>query len=62
MAGRVGDQWAELSHRGKTSGPSISFFHPDCEEIRMHKPHPGNELKPYQKREIITKLRESGLI
>lgn len=30
--------------------------------INMHKPHPGNELKSYAKRQVIEHLKMGGLI
>lgn len=30
--------------------------------INLHKPHPGNELKAYVKRQIIEHLKAGGLI
>lgn len=30
--------------------------------IVLHKPHPGNELKPYVKRQVIERLKAGGLI
>ncbi|MBT2341648.1 MULTISPECIES: type II toxin-antitoxin system HicA family toxin [Pseudomonas] len=30
--------------------------------INLHKPHPGNELKAYIRRQIIEQLRAGGLI
>lgn len=30
--------------------------------VNLHKPHPGNELKQYARRQIIEKLENGGLI
>lgn len=30
--------------------------------INLHKPHPGNELKAYLKRQIVEQLKSGGLI
>lgn len=30
--------------------------------VVLHKPHPGNELKPYVKRHVIDSLKAGGLI
>lgn len=30
--------------------------------LSLHKPHPGNELKRYVRRQLIEKLRSGGLI
>jgi len=48
---------------GKTSGSSVAFYHPELKHIiRLHKPHPGNELKTYQKKYIKSTLEEIKLI
>lgn len=53
----------EESTRGKTSGSRATFIHSDTKHvIRLHKPHPGNELKIYQKEQVIDELRKSGVI
>ncbi len=39
---------------GKTSGSRVAFIHKASGLIlRLHKPHPGNELKRYQVEEAI---------
>ena len=46
---------------GKSSGSRVAFFHPDRKLVlRLHKPHPGNELKSYQIKQVIGFLRETG--
>ena len=48
---------------GKTSGSRKAFIHPSTKHIiRIHKPHPGNELKRYVKDFIITELIEQDLL
>lgn len=49
---------------GKTSGSRVRFENDDFKSrfIRLHRPHPGNILKPYQLEEIYTKLVECDLI
>lgn len=48
-------------NKGKTSGSRILFFREsDGAMIRLHKPHPGIDLKDYQKEEIIKILKERG--
>jgi hypothetical protein len=48
---------------GKTSGSRVAFIHKETKHIiRLHKPHPGNELKMYQIDLIIEELRIRGLI
>ena len=49
-------------NEGKTSGSRVSFIHKENKlEIKLHKPHPKNELKKYQIEmiiEIIKRLEE----
>lgn len=48
---------------GKTSGSRKAYIHPKTKHIiRIHKPHPGNELKRYVKDFIIAELIEEGLL
>lgn len=48
---------------GKTSGSRVAFYNPDLNDIiRLHRPHPGNELKEYQIKLIKSHLKENGLI
>lgn len=51
----------EQMNMGKTSGARLRFVREDC-VIVMHKPHPGNELKQYQIRQVISVLESEGLI
>ena len=50
-------------NEGKTSGSRVSFIHKENKlEIKLHKPHPKNELKKYQIEmilEIIKRLEEN---
>ena len=42
---------------GKTSGSRVSFYNSETNHIiRLHKPHPGNELKQYQIEQLIEEL------
>jgi len=42
---------------GKTSGSRVSFYNSRTNHIiRLHKPHPGNELKQYQIEQLIEEL------
>jgi len=51
------------SQKGKTSGSQVAFVNSEEKHIiRLHKPHPGNELKDYVKKEIIVELRDKNLI
>lgn len=51
----------EESNKGHTSGSRVEFFKGDYSVI-LHKPHPGNELKPYQVRQLIEYLTRNNLI
>ncbi len=48
---------------GKTSGSRVAFYNENLNDIiRLHKPHPGNELKLYQIKLIHTHLEQKKLI
>ncbi len=48
---------------GKTSGSRVAFINSYTDHIiRLHKPHPENELKQYQIKLIINELNEKGII
>lgn len=48
-------------NRGKTSGSKVAFFSPSFSlTIRLHKPHPRNELKIYQINYIYNTLLSNG--
>lgn len=48
---------------GKTSGSRVAFIHESTQHIiRIHKPHPGNELKKYIKNYIVKDLKNQNLI
>jgi len=48
---------------GKTSGSRKAFVHLKTKHIiRIHKPHPGNELRRYQRIFIIHELQKQNLI
>lgn len=48
---------------GKTSGSRVAFINYNLKSIiRLHKPHPGNELKEYVKKEIVNELLNKKLI
>ena len=48
---------------GKTSGSSVAFYNNEKDHlIRLHKPHPGNELKKYQIDLIFDELKSQGYI
>ena len=45
------------SQSGKTTGSRVAFINVETGHIiRLHKPHPGNELKQYQIEQIIDEL------
>nr|WP_256261439.1 type II toxin-antitoxin system HicA family toxin [Pseudomonas gingeri] len=63
--------WTELvtllRHLGyrplEGSGSRVKFDNGNPQAaINLHKPHPGNELKTYIKRQVIDHLRSGGLI
>jgi len=48
---------------GKTSGSRVAFIRNNTKHIiRIHKPHPGNELKKYVKKYIIAELTKEGIL
>lgn len=49
------------SNKGRTSGSRVEFINGDY-SIMLHKPHPGNELKPYQIRQLIEYLTVNNFI
>ena len=48
-------------NRGKTSGSRVCFTNQKV-TIILHKPHPGNELKRYQIKQIRAVLQKEGLL
>lgn len=51
-----------LETAGKTGGSRVIFMNPDGDYIRLHKPHPLNNLKRYQIDDIIASLIERGFL
>ena len=48
---------------GKTSGSRVAFNHKPTKTIlRLHRPHPGNELKAYQIDIVLEFLKSIGVI
>ena len=44
-------------------GSRVKFYNGDPKAlINLHKPHPGNELRAYARRQIIENLKSGGLI
>ena len=49
--------------KGKTSGSRVKFFREaDQRVILLHKPHPGDEMKPGAINDLAEYLREMGEI
>ncbi|MBF0456798.1 MAG: type II toxin-antitoxin system HicA family toxin [Nitrospirae bacterium] len=47
---------------GRTSGSRAAFKNSKTKHIlRLHKPHPGQSLKPYQITDIVNSLKEMGV-
>lgn len=48
---------------GKTSGSRVAFFNENTQHIiRLHKPHPDNNLKNYQIEYLIMEFFKKGVI
>lgn len=48
---------------GRSSGSRVAFIHSNTRHIiRLHKPHPGNELRLYQINQIIKVLKDQEVI
>jgi len=53
----------EEKKTGRTSGSRRAYVNSNSKHIiRLHKPHPGNELKKYIKNYIVTELKKQDLI
>ncbi|MCR5805500.1 MAG: type II toxin-antitoxin system HicA family toxin [Oscillospiraceae bacterium] len=51
------------SNKGKTSGSRVMFTNDDLHtKVLLHRPHPGNELREYQMKQLIEHLEEEGLL
>ncbi len=49
--------------QSEDAGRRVKFDNGDPRaQINLHKPHPGNELKAYVRRQIIDHLKAGGLI
>ena len=48
--------------KGKTGGSRRKFADDKKNVIILHKPHPGNIVKEYAIRQIITQLKDKGYI
>lgn len=51
----------EERSKGKTSGSRVEFAK-GADTILLHKPHPNNQLKPYQIKQIIVELKTLKLL
>ena len=51
-----------VHNKGKTSGSRMRFYCAGRAVIDLHRPHPGNILKPYQVKQIVQTLEQEGLI
>lgn len=52
----------QLDRKGKTSGSRVAFWRQGYPPINLHRPHPGNVLKPYQIQQMAEMLRNLGLL
>ena len=51
-----------IAGAGKTGGSRVAFTNDSGDYIRFHKPHPRSILKLYQVDDVITALKERGLL
>jgi predicted RNA binding protein YcfA (HicA-like mRNA interferase family) len=51
----------KVSNKGKTSGSRVRFMKNNI-PVNLHKPHPRNELKAYQIKQVIKVLEKENLI
>lgn len=54
--------YAEEKPTGKTGGSRRRFVHGSGHSINLHKPHPGNTVKIYAMKDVLTALKEEGLL
>jgi len=54
--------YAEEKPTGKTGGSRRKFVHSSGHIINLHKPHPGNTVKGYAMKDVLTALEEEGLL
>ncbi|MEK6709349.1 MAG: type II toxin-antitoxin system HicA family toxin [Nitrospinota bacterium] len=54
--------YAEEKPTGKTRGSRRRFAHGSGHSINLHKPHPGNTVKMYAMKDVLTALEEEGLL
>lgn len=51
-----------IDNKGRTSGSRVAFRQADKSDILLHKPHPGNNLKSYQIKDLLEVLEKDGMI
>ena len=51
-----------LVNKGNTSGSRVVFKNDENRPIMLHKPHPGNIVKLYTLKQVLSELKEVGLI
>lgn len=49
-------------NKGRTSGSRVMFVCPSHGVIQMHRPHPGNELRSYQVKQLLETLEREELL
>jgi len=52
----------EMLATGKTGGSRRRFVNENKVVITLHKPHPSNILKAYQVKDVVTVLKNIGII
>lgn len=50
------------SDKGKTSGSRVIYRNGNKRPVMLHKPHPGNIIKPYAMKQVLNDLTEAGFI
>ncbi len=52
-----------INNKGRTSGSRVSFINEETNNrINFHKPHPGNEIRKYQRKQLLEFMEKEGLI
>ncbi|MDR2606554.1 MAG: type II toxin-antitoxin system HicA family toxin [Oscillospiraceae bacterium] len=62
MATLMGYLGYSVDNAGSTSGSRIAFINSTGDKLKLHKPHPGKILKPYQVHDLIIDLKARSLI